>query len=307
MPKPGYMTPVTPGPLDVPCMRTGNNVGLSTIPVSGTWGSDARHVYSKQEPWSADESLISIENSGSPSPLILDGFTYLPKYAPCGNYDLWDYRWHPSRAHPHDLHEDALLVAADRVRRHRLRRGQPVERRALRADRQRATDLRGRHGPAAAVRPLSQPAHRPGTRRFQLRTLGLLDRLGRHVGLGQVRRRLVQWRQPAGVRRQHLDAGTHAARDVDQLLPLPGHGRRRLHVQPRPRRRGGQSLRQQRGRARRPGPVFRHRRERGARLERHDGPPSRATSRRATSIARAGRTSTTRWRTASASAPRSSP
>src|SRR5205823_4929320 len=102
MPKPGYMTPVTPGPLDVPCMRTGNNVGLSTIPVSGTWGSDARHVYSKQEPWSADESLISIENSGSPSPLILDGFTYLPKYAPCGNYDLWDYRWHPSRAHPHE-------------------------------------------------------------------------------------------------------------------------------------------------------------------------------------------------------------
>jgi len=102
MPKPGYMTSVTPGPLDVPCMRTGNNVGLATIPVSGTWGSDARHVYSKQEPWSADESLISIENNGGPSPLILDGSTYLPKYAPCGNYDLWDYRWHPSRAHAHE-------------------------------------------------------------------------------------------------------------------------------------------------------------------------------------------------------------
>src|SRR5207249_2721505 len=102
MPKPGYMTSVTPGPLDVPCMRTGNNIGLATIPVSGTWGSDARHVYSKQEPWSADESLISIENSGSPSPLILDGSTYMPKYAPCDNYDLWDYRWHPSRAHAHE-------------------------------------------------------------------------------------------------------------------------------------------------------------------------------------------------------------
>src|SRR3989454_1578390 len=45
--------------------------------------------------------------------------------------------------------------------RHRLRRGQPVERRALRADRQRGTDLRGRHGPRAAIRALSQPTHLP--------------------------------------------------------------------------------------------------------------------------------------------------
>ena len=34
--------------------------------------------------------------------LIHDGATYLPKYAACGNYDLWDYRWHPSRAHAHE-------------------------------------------------------------------------------------------------------------------------------------------------------------------------------------------------------------
>ncbi len=102
LPKPTYLVPVAPSPFGVPCTRDGNNVGLSTSPVGGTWGSDARHVYSKQEPWSADESLISIENSGGPSPLILDGFTYLPKYAPCSNYDLWDYRWHPSRAHPHE-------------------------------------------------------------------------------------------------------------------------------------------------------------------------------------------------------------
>src|SRR5213594_3380614 len=102
LPKPAYLVPVGPSPFGVPCTRDGNNVGLSTSPVGGSWGSDARHVYSKQEPWSSDESLISIENSGGPSPLILDGFTYLPKYAPCGNYDLWDYRWHPSRAHPHE-------------------------------------------------------------------------------------------------------------------------------------------------------------------------------------------------------------
>ena len=101
-PRPAYELPVRPAVFHVPIMRIANDPGLPTLPVSGTWGSDARHVYSKQQPWSADESLISIENSGGPSPLILDGFTNLPKYAPCSNYDLWDYRWHPSRAHPHE-------------------------------------------------------------------------------------------------------------------------------------------------------------------------------------------------------------
>ena len=101
-PRPAYELPVRPTVFHVPIMRIANDPGLPTLPVSGTWGSDARHVYSKQQPWSADESLISIENSGGPSPLILDGFTNLPKYAPCSNYDLWDYRWHPSRAHPHE-------------------------------------------------------------------------------------------------------------------------------------------------------------------------------------------------------------
>src|SRR5439155_1468605 len=47
-------------------------------------------------------TTTTLVRSGRPSPLILDGFTYLPKYAPCSNYDLWDYRWHPSRAHPHE-------------------------------------------------------------------------------------------------------------------------------------------------------------------------------------------------------------
>src|SRR5437870_5206280 len=114
LPKPGYLVPLTPAPLGVPCLRDGNNVNASAptidpmtgTPVSGcgSWGNDARHVYSKQEPWSADESLISIENRdvGCPSTLILDGFTYLPKYAPCSNYNPWDYRWHPSRAHPRE-------------------------------------------------------------------------------------------------------------------------------------------------------------------------------------------------------------
>jgi len=101
-PKPAYLARVSLAPFGVPIMRFTNDPGLPTTPVRGTWGTDARHVYSKQQPWNADETLISIENrgaSGSPTPLILDGVTYRPKYAPCPNYKLWDYRWHPSRAH----------------------------------------------------------------------------------------------------------------------------------------------------------------------------------------------------------------
>src|SRR5437667_1274934 len=81
LPKPTYLVPVVPSLFGVPCTRDGNDVGLSTTPLLGHWGSDARHVYSKQEPWSADESLISIghRSSDGPNPLILDRFTYLPK------------------------------------------------------------------------------------------------------------------------------------------------------------------------------------------------------------------------------------
>src|SRR5262249_54733011 len=84
--------------------RIGNNVGASPAPLSGSWGSDARHVYSKQEPWSSDQSLLSIENrtGGSPSPMLLDGTTYQPRSGPCGHYDLYDYRWHPALSHPHE-------------------------------------------------------------------------------------------------------------------------------------------------------------------------------------------------------------
>ncbi len=102
--KPAYLAPFNDPTFGSQVKRVGNNVGASTSPVSGSWGSDARHVYSKQQPWSSDGSLMVIENrsGGSPSVLILDGNTYAPKYAPCSNYDLYDYRWNPSKAHPHE-------------------------------------------------------------------------------------------------------------------------------------------------------------------------------------------------------------
>ena len=103
--RPGYLLPVPDPTFGLQLTRIGNNTGLSTAPISGTWGSDARHVYSKQQPWSSDQSMIILENrsGGSPSPLILDGTTYLPKLAPCAGNPLYDYRWNPSSAHPHEL------------------------------------------------------------------------------------------------------------------------------------------------------------------------------------------------------------
>ncbi len=69
---------------------------------SGTWGSDARHHYSKDQPWSSDGALLVLQNSGSPSQVILDGNTYLPRYGKCGNYSVGDDRWHPATTHPHE-------------------------------------------------------------------------------------------------------------------------------------------------------------------------------------------------------------
>ena len=77
VPKPADLTPFVDPTFGSTVERIGNNVGASTAPVSGTWGSDARHVYSKQQPWSSDGSLIVTENrgGGSPSPMFLDGTT----------------------------------------------------------------------------------------------------------------------------------------------------------------------------------------------------------------------------------------
>jgi hypothetical protein len=104
VPKPLYLQPILDPIFASTIMRVGNDVGESTAPIYGIWAPDARHVYSVQQPWNSDNSLLSIENRGtgsSVSPIILDGHTYLPKYAPCANYPRYDYRWHPSPDYPH--------------------------------------------------------------------------------------------------------------------------------------------------------------------------------------------------------------
>jgi hypothetical protein len=102
-PKPAYLAPTTDPTFHTQVTRIAGDVGGSTAPVAGTWGADARHTYSKQQPWSADGSLIVIENRGGPSPLFLDGTTYRPMLADCASSPLYDYRWHPSPAHAHEM------------------------------------------------------------------------------------------------------------------------------------------------------------------------------------------------------------
>jgi hypothetical protein len=105
VPRPSYMAPIIDPIFGTTVMRIANNQGNTTAPVSGTWGYDARHNYSKQEPWNSDGSLYAIgnRNSGSPSVIILDGTTLQPLFSPCSALGLYDFRWNPSKRHPKEM------------------------------------------------------------------------------------------------------------------------------------------------------------------------------------------------------------
>src|SRR5207249_2303752 len=68
--KSAFLAPLYPTPFNLKVMRI---VGDSGTPFtmtgggSGTWGSDARHHYSDDQPWNADGTLLMLQNSGSPS------------------------------------------------------------------------------------------------------------------------------------------------------------------------------------------------------------------------------------------------
>lgn len=107
VPKPAYLVPLFPEPFGLKVLRitddTGKQIGFPSSQ-RGTWGSDARHHYSNDQPWSADGALLAIQNSGGGTPnyVYLDGETYRPVRGPCANYDYYDDRWHPSRRHPRE-------------------------------------------------------------------------------------------------------------------------------------------------------------------------------------------------------------
>lgn len=104
--KPAYLTPIDTQ-FGTTITRIGGDASTGiTFSAGGTgvWGNDARHHYSRDQPWSSDGSLIALQNrsGGSPTNIYLDGSTYEPKYGTCVNYNVRDDRWHPSPSHPHE-------------------------------------------------------------------------------------------------------------------------------------------------------------------------------------------------------------
>jgi hypothetical protein len=99
--RPPHLVPMTDPIFGTTITRITGDTGTPIVGPGfrGAWGADARHVYSKQQPWNADGTLLLVQNrdGGTPSRVILDGNTYLPRVGPCSNDVLYDYRWHPSR------------------------------------------------------------------------------------------------------------------------------------------------------------------------------------------------------------------
>jgi hypothetical protein len=103
--QPAYLKPITDPTFGSSVRRITPDPGASSAPVAGTWGSDTRHHYSKDQPWSADGAYYCLENrgGGSPSPLMLDGHTFAPLFSVPSSAGLWDFRWHPAKTHAHEI------------------------------------------------------------------------------------------------------------------------------------------------------------------------------------------------------------
>ena len=100
VPRPGYLSPVSPAPFGLRVTRISNEPGTAIGGgISGSWGTDARHHYQKDQPWSRDGALLVLQNNASPSQVYLDGETYQPVRGKCANYSIGDDRWHPTLAH----------------------------------------------------------------------------------------------------------------------------------------------------------------------------------------------------------------
>jgi hypothetical protein len=100
---PGYLSPLRDPTFGTWIVRIAGDPGKRVGTLNTPWSPIARHVYSKQQPWNANETLLSLENRGGTlTPLLLDGQSYLPVRGPCANYARWDYRWHPSPEHANE-------------------------------------------------------------------------------------------------------------------------------------------------------------------------------------------------------------
>ena len=101
--RPSYGVPTVDPTFGNALQRITDDSGKSISGISGTWGADARHVYSKQSAWSIDGALLCVQNrsGGTPSVLYLDGTTYQPLFSGCSA--LYDYRWHPDPMHAREM------------------------------------------------------------------------------------------------------------------------------------------------------------------------------------------------------------
>lgn len=103
--KPGYLSSITDPTFHTTITRIAGDAN-SSITFSGggtgTWGADARQHYQSDQPWNSDGTMLLLQNTGSPSQVILDGNTYQPKLKQCSNYSVGDDRWNPSTLHPHE-------------------------------------------------------------------------------------------------------------------------------------------------------------------------------------------------------------
>ena len=100
VPQPEYAHGILEPTFGTVLTRITGDAGDPLGALATTWGTIARHTYSKVQPWNANQTLISIDNHGTGySPILLDGSTYQPVLGPCANYDHWDSRWHPKLIH----------------------------------------------------------------------------------------------------------------------------------------------------------------------------------------------------------------
>jgi len=100
MDKPVYLEEVTDPVFGTKFRRVVGDPGTDIITRDGdnigTWGKDARHHYSKDQAWNADESLLMMQNrdGGSPTYLFLDGSTYEVLFGEPSKWPGGDRRWH---------------------------------------------------------------------------------------------------------------------------------------------------------------------------------------------------------------------
>src|SRR5439155_8298481 len=101
MSKPLYRIPITDTTFNGIVTRIADDAGRSLYPAypDSVWRPDARHRYSKDQPWNADGSLLAIHNTGGGAAawVYLDGSSYaLQNIQNRTNIAYTDWRWHPT-------------------------------------------------------------------------------------------------------------------------------------------------------------------------------------------------------------------